>query len=267
MNLPTYPFQTDRGSSYLNPPVVEALCEVYFTSTDWDDSIPDLFYEEIKERFPNQEEQLFHRVDFTVDVPNETISSDMQSGPSRKLFSTEERDQIVQITENLFVFNQLTPYLSFHSWESIFYDVFNIFVELVSPQAVDLIGVRYLNQISIPKRRFQMSDYFTIYPLIPLESGNVHGDFLINCTIPQSEDGHILTYSFSKFVPEQPNPVPEPPGLDHQVFLLDLYDQASFGRTLFESEFKNHVRVAHKNVVQAFEGSITDRLRNLFNKE
>ena len=171
MNVPTDSFQTDSGSTYLNPPVVEALCEVYFTSSDWGDSIPDLFYEEIKEKFPNQEEQLLHRVDFTVDVPNETISSGMQVGPSRKLFSTEERDQIIQISENLFVFNQLTPYFSFHSWESIFYDVFDIFVKLITPHAVDRIGVRYLNHISIPESRFQMSDYFTIFPIIPLGSG------------------------------------------------------------------------------------------------
>ena len=260
MSMPAGPSQTDSGRLYRNPPVVEALCEVYFTSSNWDDSIPNLFYEEIKDRFPNQEEQLLHRVDFKVDVPNETISSGMQLGPSRKLFITEERDQIIQITENLFVFNQLTPYLSFHSWESIFYDVFDIFAKLVSPHAVDRIGVRYLNHVTIPESKFQMSDYFTIFPIIPLGSGNVHGDFLINCVVPQSDEGHFLTYSFSKIVPEPPDEV-------SQAFLLDLYDQASLGRTLTESEFNSHVRVAHGNVVQAFEGSITDRLRNLFDKE
>ena len=260
MSLPAGPSQSDLGRLYRNPPVVEALCEVYFTSSNWDDSIPNLFYEEIKDRFPNQEEKVLHRVDLTVDVPNETISSGMHSGPSRKLFSTEERDQIIQITEKLFVFNQLTPYHSFHSWESIFHAVFDTFAKLVSPYAVDRIGVRYLNHVTIPKSRFQMSDYFTIFPIIPLGSGNVHGDFLINCVVPQSDEGHILTYSFSKIVPEPTDEI-------SQVFLLDLYDQASLGPTLSESEFKSHVRVAHGNVVQAFEGSITDRLRNLFDKE
>lgn len=260
MKTPAGPSQTGSWRLYRNPPVVEALCEVYFASSKWEDSIPNLFYEEIKDRFPNQEEQLLHRVDLTVDVPNETISSGMQVGPSRKLFSTAERDQLIQITENLFVFNQLTPYLSFHSWESIFHDAFDTFAKLVSPHTVDRIGVRYLNHVRIPESRFQMSDYFTIFPIIPLGSGNVHGDFLINCVIPQSDEGHFLTYSFSKIVPEPPDEV-------SQVFLLDLYDQASLGRKLSESEFKSHVRVAHGNVVQAFEGSITDRLRNLFDKE
>lgn len=260
MSMPAGPAQTGSERLYRNPPVVEALCEVYFASSKWDDSIPNLFYEEIKDRFPNQEEQLLHRVDLTVDVPNETISSGMQVGPSRQLFSTVERDQLIQITENLFVFNQLTPYLSFHSWESIFHDVFDTFAKLVSPHEVDRIGVRYLNHVRIPESRFQMSDYFTIFPVIPLGSGSVHGDFLINCVVPQSDEGHFLTYSFSKIVTEPPDDV-------SQVFLLDLYDQASLGRTLSESEFKSHVRVAHGNVVQAFEGSITDRLRNLFDKE
>ena len=260
MSMLAGPSQTDSGRLYRNPPVVEALCEVYFTSSHWDDSIPNSFYAEIKDRFPNQDEQLLHRVDLTVDVPNETISSGMQSGLFRKLFSTEEGDQIIQIAENLFVFNQLTPYLSFNSWESIFHDVLDIFVKLVSPHALDRIGVRYLNHVAIPESKFQMSDYFTVFPIIPLGSGNVHGDFLINCVVPQSDEGHFLTYSFSKIDSKPPDEI-------SQVFLLDLYDQASFGRTLSKSEFKSHVRIAHGNVVQAFEGSITDRLRNLFDKE
>ena len=260
MSMPAGPSQTDSGRLYRNPPVVEALCEVYFTSSNWSDSIPSQFYEVIKDRFPNQEEQLLHRVDLTVDVPNETISSGLQLGPTRKVFSTEGKDQIIQISENLFVFNQLTPYPSFHLWESIFYDVFDIFAKLVSSHAVDRIGVRYLNHVKIPERKFLMSDYFTIFPIIPLGSGNVHGDFLINCVVPQSDEGHFLTYSFSKIIPE-------PPDKNSQVFLLDLYDQASLGRTLSESEFKSHVRVAHGNVRQAFEGSVTDHLRNLFDKE
>ena len=260
MRMQAGPSQTGSGRLYRNPPVVEALCEVYFASSKWDNSIPNLFYEEIKDRFPNQEEQLLHRVDFTVDVPNETIRSGMEVGPSRNLFSTVERDQLIQITENLFVFNQLTPYRSFHSWESIFHDAFDTFAKLVSPYAVDRIGVRYLNHVRIPESKFQMSDYFTIFPVLPLGSGNVHGDFLINCVVPQSDEGHFLTYSFSKIVPEPQDEI-------SQVFLLDLYDQASLDRTLSESEFKSHVRVAHGNVGQAFEGSITDRLRNLFDKE
>lgn len=260
MNVPAGSSQADSGRSYLNPPVVEALCEVSFSSTNWNSSIPDRFYEEIKERFPSQREQMFHHVDFSVDVPNETISSDMQRGPSRKLFYAEEGNQIVQIAENLIVFNQLTPYLSFHTWKSTFYDALDTYIRLVLPQTVEHIGVRYLNHITIPLSRFQMSDYFTIYPHVPLGSGNVHGDFLINCVVPQSDEGHILTYSFNNFVPETSD-------ASRQVFLLDLYDQASFGRMLSESEFKDHVRVAHGNVVQAFEGSITDRLRNLFDRE
>lgn len=260
MSMSAGPSQTNPERLYRNPPVVEALCEVYFTSSNWSDSIPSQFYEVIKDRFPKQEEQLLHRVDLTVDVPNETISSGLQLGPTRKVFSTEEKNQIIQISENLFVFNQLTPYPSFRLWESTFYDVFDIFAKLVSSHAVDRIGVRYLNHVKIPERKFSMANYFTIFPMIPLGSGRVHGDFLINCVVPQSDEGHFLTYSFSKIVPD-------PPDENSQVFLLDLYNQASLGRTLSESEFKSHVRVAHGNVRQAFEGSITDRLRNLFDKE
>jgi uncharacterized protein (TIGR04255 family) len=260
MNASIRSSEADSARVYLNPPVVEALCEVYFTSTNWDDSIPDKFFEEIKEKFPKQQEHIIRHAEITVNVPIEEISGDMQPGPSRKLFFTEKEDQLIQISENLLVFNQLTPYLSFPTWENILYEALSIYEKLVSPQAIDRIGVRYLNHITIPKKRFPMSDYFTIFPHIPLGSGDVHGPFLINCLVPQSDDSHLLTISFNSVEPE-------PPNVGGQVFLLDLYDQASIGKTLNEAELKTHVRIAHGNVVRAFEGSITDNLRNLFNKE
>lgn len=260
MNASKRPSRAGSGREYRNPPVVEALCEVYFTSTKWDDSIPEKFFEEVKGRFPKQQDHIIRHAEITVNVPNEEISGDVQPGPSRKLFLTEEEDQLIQISENLIVFNQLTPYLSFPKWENSLYEALSIYEKLVSPQAIDRIGVRYLNHITIPRQRFPMSDYFTIFPHIPLGSGDVHGAFLINCLVPQSDDRHLLTISFN-------SAEPEPPDVGRQVFLLDLYDQASIGSTLNETEFKTHVRIAHDNVLQAFEGSITDNLRNLFNEE
>ncbi len=38
--------------SYREPPVVEALCEIYFADSTWDDTVPGTFYEEIKDEFP-----------------------------------------------------------------------------------------------------------------------------------------------------------------------------------------------------------------------
>ena len=260
MNSSIHPSKAESGHEYHYPPVVEALCEVYFTSTKWDDSIPDKFFDEVKGRFPKQQDHIVRHAEITVDVADEEIIGDVQPGPSRKLFLTEEEDQLIQIAENLIVFNQLTPYLSFPAWENSLYEALFIYERLVSPQAIDRIGVRYLNHIKIPEQQFPMSDYFTIFPHIPLGSGKVHRAFLINCLVPQSDDDHFLTISFS-------SAEPEPPDIGGQVFLLDLYDQASIGRALNETELKTQVRMAHSNVLQAFEGSITDNLRALFNRE
>ena len=253
MNASIRSSEADSARVYLNPPVVEALCEVYFTSANWDNSIPDKFFEEVKEQFPKQQ-------DHTVNVPDEEVSGNVQPGPSRKLFFTEKEDQLIQISENLLVFNQLTPYRPFSKWENLFYAALSKYEKLVSPQSIDRIGVRYLNHIDNTKQRFPMSDYFTIFPHIPLGSGNVHGAFLINCIIPQSDDSHFLTITFNKAEPD-------PPVVGRQFFVLDLYEQASIGNTISEAELKGHVRMAHANVMRAFEGSITDNLRKLFNKE
>jgi len=46
------------GKKYKNPPLVEALCEFYFIPQQlYDLTIPGLFYDEIKEDFPEKQEQ------------------------------------------------------------------------------------------------------------------------------------------------------------------------------------------------------------------
>jgi hypothetical protein len=49
--------------------------------------------------------------------------------------------------------------------------------------------------------------------------------------------------------------------------MLDLYDILQLDKPLDEIELKEEIQRAHNNVVMAFEDSITDRLRHLFEAE
>ena len=47
------------GRRYKNPPIVEALCEFEFISSQpWDLTIPGLIYEKVKDEFPDKRQQI-----------------------------------------------------------------------------------------------------------------------------------------------------------------------------------------------------------------
>src|SRR2546425_12443479 len=54
------------GRQYLNPPLVEAVCEFRFLpDTQWDLTIPGLMYEKIQDRFPHKEQRLVSDIEIS----------------------------------------------------------------------------------------------------------------------------------------------------------------------------------------------------------
>ena len=255
MTIPRNASEASPERVYPNPPVVEALCEVFFASTSWDDSTPDRFYEEFKEEFPKRQKRTFNEARVTVD--NNEAVTEVIPLQTWDVFLTESEDQLIQISDKHISFNQLKPYRPFLEWEDYFHDALSTYHELTSPQVVERLGVRYINQIEISGRRITLEDYFTIFPVLPKGSGDVHGPFLIKCNIPQSAENYLLTLIFSTMEPDETI-------ADKQRFVLDLHEQVLIGKDFEDVDLESHIRIAHEDVVRAFEGSITDNLRKLF---
>jgi uncharacterized protein (TIGR04255 family) len=88
----------------------------------------------------------------------------------------------------------------------------------------------------------------------------MHGSFLVRVEVPQPGEGHAVVITFGT----APPPLAEEPG---QAFMLDLYDLLTINQPLEEEVIKREIRSAHDNIVVAFEDSITDKLRALFEPE
>ena len=243
---------------YRKPPVVEALCEVYFSDSKWDDTIPGAFYERVKVDFPEKKQRQIQEAQ--IALGRGAASAGVQTLPPWMQFVTEEGDRMIQIAENLLVVNQLCPYPHFEEWEPIVYRALGIYNELTQPQTATQVGLRYINRIQIPGTKITMGEYFTIYPQLPNPLGNTHGPFLVRVEVPQGEHGHTVLITFGTDV------TPSRQG-ESQVFMLDIYDIIKLEIGPTELELREKVQQAHENAVKAFEGSITDKLRGLLEVE
>jgi len=244
---------------YRKPPVIEALCEIYFAGSSWDDTVPGAFYERVKGDFPQKRPRTIQEAQITLGP--EQAAAGVRQLPPWMQFVSEEKKRMFQLAQDLLVVNQLAPYPHFEEWEPDVYRALHIYGELAQPRNVARLGLRYINRVLIPEKQVRMEDYFTIYPNLPQRLGDIHGSFLVRVEVPQLAKDHTVIITFG-------TALPPPPLRDlTQAFMLDLYDILVTNAPVDEDAIKREVRCAHDNIVVAFEDSITNKLRALFEPE
>ena len=83
-----------------------------------------------------------------------------KKGPPRIQFVSEDKTKIVQISKDLLVVNHLKPYPHFEKWGPEVEQLLKEYVALANPSGIKRIGVRYINNIVLPKAEIEMADYF-----------------------------------------------------------------------------------------------------------
>jgi uncharacterized protein (TIGR04255 family) len=237
---------------YKQPPIVEALCEIYLAGSRWDLTVPGLFFERVREDYPQKAEL----AGVGIEVQLRPDQAETRSLPvdSRMRFMKADSSRMLQLTRDLLVVNQLRPYPRYEDWRQEVHRAINIYRELASPAGIDRIGVRYINRINLPGPLVRMEDYFRIYPELPQELGAAHGAFMLNLVLSAATP-HQLQLTLGTAPAEQPGSM---------GFLLDIYDVAALGGRDAFGEVPGLLDQAHANIVHTFENTITAALRSRF---
>lgn len=242
------------GKKYAEPPVVEALCEFYFVGSEWDSTVPGVFYDRIRNNFPekSQLKQVNVQLQFSPDGAKTQLMDDGQRGR----FQTTDKSKMVQIAKDLLVVNHLKPYpKNFKDWQPLVMDMLDLYREFAKPKDLARIGVRYINRIEVDGDKVAMETYFRMFPQVPADLAAYHGPFLMRLEVPTPKPGHQLILSFTSAPAAGPG---------KQAFLLDLYDIFPVtGKDTFQ-KVAEFLADAQANVEHAFESAITDEARKLF---
>jgi len=241
------------AKKYNNPPVVEALCEVFFDGSQWDSTLPGLFFDRIKGDYPKKKE--LEQIGVEISVSKDTQGSRVSRGNQRIQFIKDDGSQLVQIEKDLLVVNQLRPYPRFEDWKPTIDKMITLYAELARPNNVKRLGVRYINRIIIPSDKFKMEDYFCLYPEVPQSLGAMHGKFMMRLEIPPKNKGHLLVVTFGTAPAESP---------EISAVMFDLYNICTMSTPASSVHVDKCTMEAHENIETAFEKSITDKARSLF---
>ena len=241
---------------YKKPPVQEALCEIFFSGQEWDDTVPGSFYGDIKDNYPTKT-QLKH-LGIELNLGQKERTTRFHEKDDRIQFRKPDGSQIIQLGPEMLVVNQLRPYPRFETWLPVLKDKFNLYSKYAKPKNVEKIGIRYINRIVIPQSEIKMEHYFDIYPNLPKALGDKHGPFMIRMEMPTKFEKHRLIITFASAPSEQPNTT---------AFALDLYDTFAVQLPPNIDEVTKVAKEGHDNIVLAFENCIRDPLREIFEEE
>ncbi|MBI2423057.1 MAG: TIGR04255 family protein [Candidatus Hydrogenedentes bacterium] len=164
-----------------SPPIIEAVLDIDC------DLPPDREFTaletEARERYhasyPGFETRFMfeHEFETQAGIPSKTST---RHGIQGYLFRSDDGRQLVQVRNEGFTFNRLSPYSSLDDYMPEIARTWRIFVEITSPVSIRVIRLRFINRILLPLElgKVELNDYLTVGPRLPSSSDFTFTGFL-----------------------------------------------------------------------------------------
>ncbi|MDI6803315.1 MAG: TIGR04255 family protein [Bacteroidota bacterium] len=242
---------------YINPPVIEIVCEIRFKVKNPNDiSVPGRFYEKIKDEYPNKEE--LHEYEAKLEFSKEDIQQKVRTKLLGMQYKTNSGEKLIRVAPNMVSAHHIPPYSNWEKFIPTAKKAFDIFREIVQPDGIERIGLRYIDRVEVPKISFDLSEYFKIYPHIPkVEDRNIT-QFFMRLEMSFFNGRDVLILSIHKSQEKL---------ADKTVIILDWDYVLAKPEEVSMDNVLNWIEEAHDKVIEIFEESITDSCRQLFNNK
>ena len=237
---------------YNNPPLIEALCEFRFLSTEgWDITVPGLIYASVKSDFPIKQSQngIEVKIDPTKKVIEQSLTDD------RAQFFREDGSALIQVGPQLLTINHLRPYPKWPTFRALIARAFKTYCEVVPNSEIVRISLRYINQIQIPEESYLVEEYLSVYPEAPEGVAPFMASYVQRLELPLVDSNGLLILQTGS----QEN-------LDkgYSTIMLDLDFVSLKVESSNLDDVMDWIEKAHSEVERVFENCITSKTRALF---
>jgi uncharacterized protein (TIGR04255 family) len=238
---------------YSDPPLLEAVAEFRFEpGSPWDQTVPGLVYERVRETFPEKQQVVV--VDASL-TPGEGVVVEQRVAHIERLqLRRADQAALLQVSPHYLSVSRLPPYEAWEEYLPLIDQGLRAYREVAEPAGIQRIGLRYINRLRIPGNKIELAEYFDFFPHIGDDLPTTHGSFICGVHFP-FEDGRDLA---RVQLADQPSDNGE------SIFLLDIdYFLNEAGRVDFE-EALGWLERAHEHLEEVFEGCLRPALRDTF---
>lgn len=233
--------------------MTDVVCDIQFASASPPDStVPGLFFNEVKADFPERN-------------PVRVIETEMKASQGRLEHSVKEIEQaqlvradkraFVQVSPLSLIYTQRAPYSGWEDFRKAVDTHLSTFVKIAKPTGVKQLNVLFHNRIALRGSTVTLEDYFRFYPFLGPDLPQDHGPFFIGVHVPMEDQSANLRIEMANGPTEH---------ADECVFLLNLRLNHTAPSRLALDKVVEWLDSTHSAVNDAFEGCITDTLREQF---
>lgn len=243
---------------YRNPPIQEAVCEFRFApGGDWSLSYPWVFYEKIKETYMGKprEQKLVTLEPAPPGIGGTDRSPFTVIEQSRTQFSMEDNSGLVSIGPDVLSVSILRPYPGWDIFRGRIASALSNYISVAAPSGIRRIGLRYINQITVPGSQVTVADYFNYPPANVLPKECIVDNFMNRNEYIYLDEPIRATQTFARA---------EAPA-DISAFLLDIDLTWQWpAEPLSIDTAMSKVDELRRRERFVFEGMVTDRARGVF---
>lgn len=240
-----------NSKKYLNPPLVEAVFELFYRSDEWSPVIPGLFYNEVKNEFPVINNN-FGGFGIQFDP-----SGLMLGGANSELiqYRSAQNDKILQLSRNFLTVNKLPVYENWDSYKIMIKSTLGAFKKTINKFEINRIGLRFINKIDIGESHSlkNFKKYFDVYPIIPQNINKELSSIQLSFETHLIKDTEILAVSLSTMKPELKYVSP----VLFQLYLTRIKDLSGIN-------VEDWIDNAHTVLKETFENSIKKQAKTEF---
>lgn len=242
------------GKKCTNPPIVEAVCEFRLVQdTRWDLTVPGLFYEKVKDSFPDREQRVVQEVE-VIQEP-QGLQQRVRTAEHVLLFAPD-RKMLIQLGPRLLVINVLKPYPTWREFKPRIEMAWEALQQVVEIKGLERVGLRYINRIEFPNQDVKLEEYFEFYPFVGQRLSQQVVAFISGVEFSYTDDRDRCRVQLRSAI-----------GEEKVAVILDIDYFVARARAVGVSETLGWVEEAHSRVEEVFEGCITDKLRSMFGEE
>lgn len=232
-------------------PITEAVLDLRVkASRTFDPAILEQLKPQLADRFPSVEARRGGKITFQL-TPSGTQPANVEDmGLQAFLFRSTDNLTVAQFRTDGFALNRLRPYTDWSEFFTMAVELWNLYQMKAQPEAVIRVGLRYINQLSLPSRA-PLAQYISTTPAIPPVEGLVINAFFSRITVVDSSRG-IAAHVAQVLEGE--------PGAGHAtlVFDIDAFKEGSWSPSA--GEIKDILQELHELKNRIFFSSLTDSI-------
>ncbi len=242
---------------YKNPPLLEVVCEFKFKKTDNGinkEELDNRFAEIVKEYLPDRQQKINFDILIKADEGQITAqSTESQNGMTQ--FKDKDNKLMAQLGDGLLAINHLTPYSSWEEFSPFIQKILGIYIKESKSYEFEKASISCINRINIPSNEIAPPDYFNFFVVIPSNVSESIANFVIKTEHRYNNDADLLQMTLYNTPNNNSNEI---------SFIFDLNFSMINASVSSLEEVEKWLEKGHEALNRAFEESLTDKCKNIF---